>query len=58
MEADEKILAIVEMVKNHLKKLLHSDKTTCHHEIAIEINVSQGAVGDVYLKTQTRGKIC
>jgi hypothetical protein len=53
---DDKTEAVLKVVKDYLKKLLHSGKTG-RYSLTIEANLSQGGVGDVYIQTTAKEKV-
>ncbi len=56
MEADELIKTVVDML-NHEIKILTTKKSTLKSQLTIELNVTQGGIGDVYITSQRRAKV-
>ncbi|MFZ2809469.1 MAG: hypothetical protein WAZ60_24050 [Desulfosalsimonadaceae bacterium] len=54
---DEKIEAAVTELRENLKKLFTSKKAMGKYTIAVEVNVSQGTPGDIYITRNSREKL-
>ena len=56
MATDDKIAPVLSAVREKID-LLTNEKKTYKCEIVVEINISQGTIGDIYMRSSVREKI-